>query len=182
MNVELRYTFRSILFFLSFILSCHFSEAQHIKLTCTEKELKNGNAQDPILVKTCYIKNFKFVEVSRPDYTGRYDSEYKLFVRVNNKYQRTVNSSLFNKDQGKLVSIINERIQKEYKDDLADTSINDCFDGLDSIPTYKMNDFKISFYENKIWFIVDWGLSGYCRGVDGAIITFEIAEIEKYLK
>ena len=182
MNVELRYTFRSILFFLSFILSCHFSEAQHIKLTCTEKELKNGNAQDPILVKTCYIKNFKFVEVSRPDYTGRYDSEYKLFVRVNNKYQRTVNSSLFNKDQGKLVSIINERIQKEYKDDLANPEVKDCLDGLDSIPTYKMNDFEISFFKNEIWFQVHWGLGSVCRAVDGSIVTFKITEVEKYLK
>ena len=182
MNIQLQRAVRSVPCILALILTHLISTAQQVKLTCTEKELKNGKSQDPILVKTCYIQNFKFVEVSHPDYAGRYDHEYKLFVRVNNEYHRTVNSNMFNKDQSELVSIINERIRKEYKDDLADSSVNDCFDGLDSIPTYKMNDLKISFYNNKIWFMVDWGLAGYCRGVDGAIITFEMAEIEKYLK
>jgi|SRR5450755_1192249 hypothetical protein len=183
MHVELSIKGRSILFILSFLLSYHISTAQHIKLTCTEKELKNGKSQDPILVKTCYIKNFKFVETSYPDDVGRYfDSEHEVYGWVNNKYHKAVNSKVFNKDQDKLVSIINERIQKEYKDDLANPEVKDCLDGLDSIPTYKMNDFEISFFKNEIWFQVHWGLGSVCRAVDGSIVTFKITEVEKYLK
>jgi hypothetical protein len=161
----------------------YISTAQHIKLRYSEKKLETDNGTDPVLVNSCYIKNFKFVETSYPDDVGRYfDSEYEVFVRVNNKYLKTVNSKVFNKEQNKLVLIINEQIQKEYKDDLRNPKVKVCFDELDSIPTYKMDDFEISFYENKILFRVRWGLPGVCRVVDGAIIIFKIDEVEKYLK
>jgi hypothetical protein len=183
MNFNLRFKGRFILFILPFLLMHYTSIAQHIKVKCSEKDMKNDDGNDPILVHTCYVKNYKFVEANYPDYVGRYfDSEYEVYVRVNNKFHKTVYSKVFNKEQYKLVSIINDRIQKDYKEDLADPRVKECLDGLDSIPKYKMDDFEISFQKDEIWFQVHWGLSGACRSVDGTIITFKITDVEKYFK
>jgi hypothetical protein len=84
------------------------SEAQSFKLTCSEREKKNENGTDPILVKTCFIKGFKFISTSYPDYAGRYTStENVVLVRVNNKFVKTKNSKVFNKRQAILVALIN---------------------------------------------------------------------------
>jgi hypothetical protein len=156
---------------------------QSLTVKCVEKEIKNPDGKDPIIVRTCFIKNFKFKETSYPDYVGRYfDSEHKVYVLVNKKYIRTVNSNVFSKKQDELVSIINERIQKDFKNFSSDSTDKECFAGLDSIPEYKMNDFEISFQKNEIWFEVNWGLTGACRAVDGTIVSFKLSEIQKYLK
>jgi hypothetical protein len=52
---------------------------------------------------------------------------------------------------------------------------------MDSIPTYHMDDFKISFNGEEIWFEVNWGLPGACRPVDGTIVSFKMTEIYQYL-
>ena len=163
--------------FIPILLSFNILLGQSIKVTCSEKEIKDG--EYPTLVNTCIIKNFKFIKVSYPDGVGRYfDSEHNVYIRVNNKYFKTVNSRLFNKNQAKLVSIINEHIQEDFKKNLSDSAVKDCLAGLDSIPKYKMNDFEISFWKDEIWFEVHWGLVSACRSVDGTIVSLKITEIE----
>jgi len=166
-----------------FLLLMHgSSESQTTKLSCIEKEQKNGEGQDPILVKTCVIKNFKFVSKSFPDYAGRYVySEHQVYVLKNNKYVKTTNSKVFNRSQDKLVTTINNRILEDFHQFSTDSNTKECLRGTDSIPTYKMDDFEISFEGNEIWFEVHWGLSSACRNVDGTIVSFKLEEIKKYL-
>lgn len=158
------------------------SNCQTVKLRCVEKEQRMDDKPDPILIKTCYIKNFKFVSTLTPDFVGRYVySEHEVYMLKNNKYVKTKNSKLFNNKQGKLVEIINKRILEDFHKFSADSSTMDCLTEIDSIPVYKMDDFDISFNKNEIWFEVQWGLSSACRAVDGTIVSFKLDEIKKYL-
>ena len=87
---------------------------------------------------------------------------------------------MFNKNQNKLVTTINKRILEDFHKFSTDSNTKECLTEIDSIPTYKMDDFEISFEGNEIWFEVHWGLSGACRNVDGTIVTFKVNEIKKY--
>ncbi len=166
--------------FVLFIYSS--SDCQTTKLSCIEKERKNDEGKDPILIKTCFIKNFKFVSTSYPDFVGRYIySEHEVYVLKNNKYVKTTNSKVFNKNQDQLITTINKRILEDFHKFSADSNTRECFTEIDSIPTYKMDDFEISFEGNEVWFEIHWGLSSVCRSVDGTIVSFKLDEIKKYL-
>ena len=169
------------LFILSFLALT--MSAQTATLRCTEKELKNEDGDDPIIEKTCFYKNFKFVTTSYPDYAGRYDfSEHEVLLLSKGKYIKTTNDRVFNKKQKELVSLLNQRIKQDFNAFKADTATRDCLTEIDSIPIYTMNDFDISFEGDEIWFEVHWGLSGACRAVDGTIVSFKFNSIKKYLK
>jgi hypothetical protein len=165
------------------LLSFNIPIAQTLKIQCTEKEKKNDDGKDPILIKTCLYKNFKFIITSYPDYAGRYVySEHQIFVRSQSGYSKTTNDQFFNKAQAELVVLINERIQHDFNRFASDSNTRDCLTEIDSLPVYNMNDFEISFYADEIWFEVHWGLISACRAVDGTIITFKFNELKKYLK
>jgi hypothetical protein len=173
---------KAFYFIIFFLLAHSASKGQIIKLSCTEKERKSEDGNDPIIIETCLLKNFKFISTSYPDYAGRYVySEHEVYIRTNNKYIKTTNAKVFNKRQDKLVAIINNRIQQDFREFSSDSNTKECFTDIDSIPEYKMNDFEISFYGNEIWFEIHWGLISACRSVDGTIVSFKLSEIEKYL-
>ena len=170
-------------FILSTLLPPGISNGQTMKLSCSEKERTNDEGKDPIHIKTCFIKNFKFVSTSYPDYAGRYFySEQEVYVLKNNKYISTTNSKAFNKNQNKLLAAINKEILKDFHKFSADSDTKECLQDIDSIPTYKMDELEISFDgNNNIRFEVHWGLSSACRSVDGTIVSFKVSEIIKYL-
>ena len=104
-------------FVIPLLMMFNILSGQPLKVNCVEKEQKNREIKYPIIVRMCLIKNFKFKETSYPDYVGRYfdsESEHEVYVLVKGKYFKTVNSVVFNKNQNKLVSIINERILKDF--------------------------------------------------------------------
>ena len=174
--MKILYIFATALFSLTI-------SAQPTKLRCTEKEKKNYNGNDPIIVKTCLYKNFKFINTSYPDNVGRYFfSEHQVLFLSKRKYIKTTNHQVFNKEQKELVVVINQKIKQDFNDFKADSNTRECLTEIDSIPIYKMNDFEISFEGEQIWFEVHWGLSGACRAVDGTIVSFKFDEIKKYLK
>ena len=150
---------------------------------CYEKYRKNPDGIDSIYIKTCYFSKYKFIQASYPDFQGRYyDSENEVYVLVNKKYIKIKNSKVFNKSQNELVSIINKRIQKDFKKFSTDTLTKECFTNIKFIPKYLMDDFEITFQKNEIWFEVNWRLSLVCLSVGGTAIPFKLAEIQKYLK
>ena len=156
--------------------------AQSLKLICSERKKMNEDGTDPILIKTCFFNGFKFISTSYPDYAGRYfltDSE--VFVKIKNKYVATKNSNVFNHKQVTLLVLINKQIQKDFAAFKADKNVNECLSGIDCIPEYKMDDLKISFYQNEIWFEAHWGLGGVCRSVDGTIVSLQVNKISRYL-
>jgi hypothetical protein len=175
---NIMYKYISVLLLASIIYSAPRAQ---LKVTCSEKEKKADYGNDPIIVKTCILKNFKFISTSYPDYAGRYfSSESEVFVRVNNKYIKTSNSRVFKRNQAELLALINERIQSDYHSFEADSNTKACFLNMDSIPVYKMDELNISFYEDEIWFEVHWDLPIACRVVDGTIVSFKLKELGKY--
>jgi hypothetical protein len=161
--------------------------AQSAKLRCVETtKISDDDKNDPVLIKTCYFKNYKFVTISNPDGVGRYfpeNEEHEVFIKFHGKYIKTKYSSLFNNKENELLDTINKRIHEEYRKNSTSAESKDCFTDIDSIPNwYKMDDLEISFEGNKICFSVAFGLTAVCRYVDGAIIEFKFGDIVKYFK
>lgn len=157
------------------------NDSSSIQLRCEEKFRKNPEGVDPIIIKSCILKQFKIVNIGSPDRKGRYSYEHRVYRKVNGKFIRSVNSAIFNNKQGELLSLINQKIQAEFNSYATDINTKGCFTSVTSIPQYKMNDLGISFYGDEIWFSVNFGLSSSCRSVDGAIAIFKLSEISKYL-
>jgi hypothetical protein len=181
LNNHLMNKFHLLVF--SFFLVANALTGQSLTVKCVEKERKNPDGETPIIVRTCWFKKFKFKETSYPDHVGRYFySEHEVYVLVNKKYIKTVNSNVFNKKQHELVSIINKRIQKDFKELLSDSTNADCFTELRSVPAYKMDELDLSFHDDKIWFEANWDMTSACLAVSGTIVSFKLSEIRKYLK
>lgn len=157
--------------------------AQGSKLTCFEKQRKNPDGVDPILVKTCYLKNYKFVTTSHPDHVGRYVfEENEVYVNTKGKFTKTTYSRVFSQRQARLLALINKRIRQDFDALKKDPDTAECLSDLESIPDYKMDDLEVQFNGNEIWFIVHWGLSGACRAVDGSIVNLKLESVRQYIR
>ena len=151
------------------------------KVTCTEKESKNEDGGDPILTKTCLYKKYKTISKGYPDYKGRYSYEYSVFKKQENgSYVQIKNATLFNENKNELLSIINSKIENDYKSYSNDPETKDCFEGASFTP-FNFDQLAIDFDVDKINFNVTFGLSGACMSVDGTIVSFNLYEIQKYL-
>ena len=151
------------------------------KVTCTEKETKNENGDEPILIKTCLYKTYKAISKRFPDYKGRYSYEYSILKKQENgSYLPIKNTSLFNKNKNELLSIINKKIEKDYNSYSNDPETKECFEGISFTP-FNFNELGIKFESNTIEFNVTFGLSGACMSVDGTTISMKLDKIQKYL-
>jgi hypothetical protein len=151
------------------------------KVVCTEKEAKNEDGVDPILIKTCFYKAYKTITNGYPDYKGRYSYEYSVFKKQENgNYIQIKNASLFNKNKKELLSIINSKIEKDYNSVYNDPETKDCFEE-ESFTPYNFDQLGITFSDDKINFEVTFGLAGACMSVDGTTVSFSLEEIQKYL-
>jgi hypothetical protein len=131
------------------------------KVTCTEKESKNEDGGDPILTKTCLYKKYKTISKGYPDYKGRYSYEYSVFKKQENgSYVQIKNPLLFNKNKNELLSIINSKIEKDYKSYSNDPETKDCFEGASFTP-FNFDQLTIDFDVNKINFNVVFGSYKY---------------------
>lgn len=151
------------------------------KVTCIEKETTNEDSGYPILTTTCLYKKYKTISKGYPDYNGRYSYEFSLFKKQENgKYIQIKNALLFNKNKNKLLSIINFKIEKDYKLYSNNPEAKDCFEGASFSP-FNFDQLGIYFDDDKINFSVTFGLSDACMSVDGSIVSFNFDEIQKYL-
>lgn len=149
-------------------------------VSCSEKDFKNQDGPDPIIVKTCLYKSFKIVNTGSPDYTGKYSWEYNLYKKQNGKYIKASNSELFNQNQNKLLSIINQKILKDYLKFSSDPETKWCFEDMKP-PKFTIDQLRIEFMKKKVYFWAEFGLYGACRNVDGTLIVFTLDEIHQYL-
>ena len=148
---------------------------------CSEKELPNPVAEDPIITKTCLFKEYKTISIGSPDYKGRYSYEYKLYKKQSNgTFKKVKNVSLFNEKKNELLSLINAKIKKEYDLYAQDPESSDCFDQMSFVP-FTFEQLGIDFDNNSINFNVTFGLISACMNVDGTSIEFSLHEIKQYL-
>lgn len=168
------------------LLLCFFAfaaVAQPLRTTCHERQRKNPEGTDPILVTTCYLKQYRFVHTAYPDYAGRYvwDSSHVYRRGAKGGWVETSNDQVFNRRQPELLALINRRIQQDFAAFKADPKTADCLTGLDSIPVYGIDDLEIEFHNDEIWFQVRWSLGNACRPWDGTIVNLKLSAIRKYL-
>jgi hypothetical protein len=150
--------------------------------TCIERELIDPDGPDPIVVRTCLFKAFKFEAAAYTDYAGRRIwRDHEVHQKIRGTYRKITNAQAFNARRTELVERINERIQADFQFLKLDSATSECLSGLDSIPLYGLDDLQLSFYNDEIWFSVRWGLNSGCRSVDGTIVSFTIDEIRRYM-
>jgi hypothetical protein len=148
---------------------------------CSEKEMPNPDAEDPIIKKTCLYKHYKTISIGALDNKGRYTYEYSLYKKQSNStYIKVKNESMFNGKKLDLLSLINAKIKKEYEQYAQDPASSDCFGQMSLVP-FTFEQLGIDFDNNTINFHVTFGLSGACMSVDGASIAFSLHDIKQYL-
>lgn len=148
---------------------------------CSEKELPNPDAQDPIINKTCLFKDYKTISIGSPDYKGRYSYEYDIYKKqLNGTFKKVKNVTLFNEKKYELLSLINAKIKKEYDLYAQDPESRECFDQISFVP-FTFEQLGIDFNNNSINFNVTFGLISACMNVDGTSIEFSLHEIKQYL-
>ena len=79
-----------------------------------------------------------------------------------------------------MLSIINLKIEKDYRLYSNDPETKECFEGTSFTP-FNFDQLGISFDDEKINFYVTFDLSGACLSVDGTNVSFDHDEIQKYL-
>ena len=148
---------------------------------CSEKELPNSDAEDPIIKKICLFKEYKTISIGYPDYKGRYSYEYEIYKKQSNgTFKKVKNVTLFNEKKNELLSLINAKIKKEYDLYAQDPESRECFDQMSFVP-FTFEQLGIDFDNNSINFNVTFGVSGACSSVDGTSIEFSLHEIKQYL-
>ena len=151
------------------------------KALCTERESKNKDGGDPILIKTCLYKKYKTISRGYPDYKGRYTFVYELYKKQpNGSFIQIKNAMLFNETKNELLSIINSKIETDYAAFANDAETKDCFEGATFAP-FELDQLGIDFDADKINFNVSFGLSAACMSVDGTTVSFNLDDIEAYL-
>ncbi|ALI98309.1 hypothetical protein [Rufibacter tibetensis] len=149
--------------------------------TCLEEEEKNPESEDPIIIRTCTYRNYKTITTGTPDFKGRYSYRNSLFKLEKGEYKVIDNSSLFNQRQDDLLKRINEKIKANYLVYLKDPESNECFEGVEPIRDFKINELRIDFEANQLVFHAEFELSGACFNVGGTSIPFKLQEIDPYI-
>jgi hypothetical protein len=147
------------------------------KVVCKNEE-KSGEGEDAILIKNCQFGNIQTRSEGYPDNKGRYSYAYE--ISFNGK--KVKNEAIFNEKMPELLSKLNEKILKDYKEYYNAEDTRDCFEGMDKNPKFTMNDMGIDFDEDKIIFNISFGLSGACMSVDGTNVSLSMEELAPYLK
>jgi hypothetical protein len=152
------------------------------EIKCTTKMRTNPDGGESIIIKTCKWHNYKFVVTGEPDYKGRYSYEYELFMIENGKEKKTNNSKLFNDKINQLEKLVNYKVRRILDDYGKDPENSECLKG-EVFKNIEINEMGISFSEDgKIEFNVSLGLSDACFNIDIATVSFNLNEIDEYLR
>ncbi len=136
---------------------------------------------EPTKIESFYFKDFKSVITGVPDEKNRYTYTFELFQKVGNDYQKVSNSTLFNDKKGELLTIINQKILKDYTN--AYKADAKCFKNA-TPPVFDYKNLGIEFKDGKMNFYASFDFTTencfYLYGYTSVEFTNE--EIEKYLK
>lgn len=136
---------------------------------------------EPTKIETFYFKDFKSVITGVPDEKNRYAWSFELFQKIGNEYQKVSNVTLFNDKKEELLTVINQKIQKDYVS--AYKADPKCFK-LSTPPVFDFKNLGIEFKDGKINFYASFDFANetcfYLYGYTSVEFTNE--EIQKYLK
>jgi hypothetical protein len=136
---------------------------------------------EPTKIETFYFKDFKSVITGVPDEKNRYSWSFELFQKIEGEYQKSSNVNLFNDKKQELLTVINQKIQKDYQS--AYKADPKCFK-LSTPPMFDFKNLGIEFKDGKITFYASFDFANetcfYLYGYTSVEFTNE--EIQQYLK
>jgi hypothetical protein len=189
---------KAIYFFLMIgIVACNQTSTNNIdkiqkdhtkieKPVCSENETKDPNQpEDPIIVRTCIWKGYKFMRTGSADNMRRYSWDYEVYRVMEDKIEiSTKNSAVFSINQVELENLINKKVGEELaelKKDEDEVNL-ECLSNF-QLPIFKLDDMQVSFDgDQSIVFEVGLGLGSACRPVDVIYVKIPITRVEIYLK
>jgi hypothetical protein len=184
-------SFIKTLVFVFFFFTCTtgyatVADTVSVKLVCTEKERKSENpgVTDPVIIKSCLLKDFKIVDTARPDYTGKYFHTYRVYKKISNHFVSAQNSILFKPTAiPELERIINRQVKKDYEEYIADKELKSCFPAGYKLRYYTIDDLSISVLsitDQKLYFEADFGIS--CINIGASYSSFSIKTLAAFLR
>jgi hypothetical protein len=150
-------------------------------ITCSFKEEKIADCDYPVIVKYCYLNNYKNTRAAMPDFKGNYVDFYELFKKVNGKYVAIKNEDLFGENKNQLLEKINQKVKQNFNEFLTGPNASECF-GAKEAPMLTFDDFSIDFAEESINFIVKYSMLFSCFTDKGTVVSFKLSEISSYIK
>ncbi len=152
------------------------------KPTCSLIEKADPEVSDPIIIKKCVWKNYKFITTGSSDYKGRYSYEYEVYRITDGEDIKIKNEDIFNSSVNTLEKQINLELAKELNENRKYPDNAECLSEVEK-PSFSINDMGISIdNKDRMVFDVSFGLSGACFNVDGASASFSLKEISKFIK
>ena len=156
------------------------------KSVCSENEIKNPDQpEDPIIVRTCIWKGYKFMRTGSADNMGRYSWDYEVYRIMKDKTEiSTKNSAIFSINLVELENFINKKVSEELAELKKDEDeINlECLSNF-QLPIFKLDDMQVSFEgEDSIVFEVGLGLGSACRPVDVIYVKIPITQVAIFVK
>jgi hypothetical protein len=154
------------------------------KPVCSENEIKDPDQpEDPIIVRTCIWKGYKFMRTGSADNMGRYSWDNEVYRIMEDKTEIiTKNSAVFSVNQGELENLINKKVSEELAELKKDEENSECLLNF-QLPIFKLNDLQVSFDgDQSIVFEVGLGLGSACRPVDVIYVRIPITRVEIFLK
>lgn len=131
----------------------------------------------------CSYGNYRTVVTFYEDEKGRGNSFSVLEKRVGAEYKEIKVSNLLMKNNDQLLSKINQEVTTIYKKLISEYSEDDeCIKEITFKESYGVDDFSIAFYEEGIFFEVDFDLSSACFALDGNGFIIKWEEIKQFIQ
>jgi len=187
---------KAIYFFLMIgIIACNQPSTSYIdkiqkdhttieKPVCSENEIKNPDQpEDPIIVRTCIWKGYKFMRTGSADNMGRYSWDYEVYRIMKDKTEiSTKNSAIFSINLVELENFINKKVSEELAELKKDEANSECLLNF-QLPIFKLDELQVSFEgEDSIVFEVGLGLGSACRPVDVIYVKIPITQVAIFVK
>ena len=149
-------------------------------VSCKEEVITSKGKVDPILVNTCFWRNYKIIETGTPDYKGRYTWTTEVFLKTGDTLIKQNHVELFKADKiSQLEKLVNDRLSEDFN--AMKISDAECFTQRKYYPIFKLKDMRLAFNDDsEISFEVGYGLTDACFALNLSSTNFKILELKEY--
>jgi hypothetical protein len=133
--------------------------------------------------ETCFYKDYKVVNITNCDYTGKCLMQSITFHKKNEKgqYIQIKNvEELFNDKKHELLTLINKAFKAEFDNNINEHEMAECYE-TSAYENQRFNDILVTFSEDGFFFSSYYGLVGFCY-YHYLSFGLSLDEMEKYLK
>ncbi len=151
-------------------------------IKCKEEVQIIEQYPDNILITFCSFKNHLFKSIGTPDYKGRYSYDYKILEITKSDTLEINNSKFFNNNSNALEHLVNKKLKAQYESNLKIPEIKECIKAID-FRNYSLNEFGIAISDKgEITFNINHNIGSACFNVKTSSVTFNLTDIQEYVK